>query len=53
MDNFFVRTFTKHPEGGKFDYEEFQEELNKNNIMITKIKRLGDIVVFGVGRKVL
>ena len=51
MDNFFVRTFTKHPKGGKFDYEEFKNELKKNNIRITNIKRLGDIAIFGVGRK--
>jgi ubiquinone/menaquinone biosynthesis C-methylase UbiE len=51
LDNFFVKTFTKHPEGGKFDYEEFKEELLRNNIVITNIKRFGNIAIFGVGRK--
>ncbi len=51
MDNFFVKTFTKHPEGGKFDYEEFRKELLKNNIGITKMKRFGNIAIFGVGKK--
>lgn len=51
LNNFFVRTFTEHPEGGKFDYEEFRDELLKNNIEIINMKRLGDIAIFGVGRK--
>jgi len=51
MDKFFVKTFTKHPEGGKFDYEEFKEELLRNDIRITNIKRLGNIAIFGVGEK--
>jgi ubiquinone/menaquinone biosynthesis C-methylase UbiE len=52
MNNFLVSSFTVHPEGGKFDYEEFRSELKKNNVHITNIKRLGDIAIFGVGRKV-
>lgn len=51
LNSFFVRIFTKHPESGKFDYEEFMDELLKNNIEIISLKRLGDIAVFGVGRK--
>lgn len=51
MDNLLVRIFTRHPEGGRFDYEEFKNELLKNNIRITNIKRLGNIAIFGVGKK--
>lgn len=51
LDNFFVKTFTKHPEGGKFDYEEFKEELLRNDIGITNTKRFGNIAIFGVGKK--
>ncbi len=51
MDNSLVRIFTAHPEGGKFDYEEFRDELLKDNIRITNIKRLGNIAVFGAGEK--
>lgn len=52
MNNFLVSAFTAHPEGGNFDYEEFGSELKKNNVRITNIKRLGDIAIFGAGRKV-
>lgn len=51
MNNFLISAFTAHPEGGKFDYEEFRSELKKNNVHITNIKRLGNIAIFGVGRK--
>lgn len=53
LNSFFVRIFTRHPEGGKFDYEEFMDELLKNNIKVINLKRLGDIAIFGVGRKKL
>lgn len=32
LRNFLVRFLTAHPEGGEFDYEEFKEELEANNI---------------------
>lgn len=51
LNSFFVRTFTKHPEGGRFDYEGFKDELLKNNIEIINMKCLGNIAIFGVGRK--
>ncbi|HAK88131.1 MAG TPA: methyltransferase type 11 [Nitrospiraceae bacterium] len=51
MDNFLVRSLTAHPEGGRFNYEEFKSELEKNNIAITGVKRLGNIAVFGAGKK--
>lgn len=51
MDNLLVGAFTRHPEGGRFDYEEFENELLKNNIEIINMKRLGNIAIFGVGRK--
>jgi len=40
-----------HPEGGRFSYEEFKSELEKNNILIINIKHLGKIAIFGVGKK--
>ncbi|MBI5188664.1 MAG: class I SAM-dependent methyltransferase [Nitrospirae bacterium] len=51
LRNFFVRTFTGHPSGGEFSFEEFREELNSMNIDIIKMKRIGNIAIFGVGRK--
>lgn len=51
MDNLLVRAFTRHPKGGRFDYEELEGELLKNNIRITGVKRLGNIAIFGTGKK--
>jgi len=48
---FFVRTFTRHPSGGEFNFEEFNRALNKVDIDIIKMKRIGNIAIFGVGRK--
>lgn len=56
----FMRYFTKdslfgviatHPLGGMFGFEEFKDELRKNNVDIINIKRFGNIAIFGVGRK--
>lgn len=51
INNFLISSFTAHPEGGKFDYEEFGSELKKNKVCITNRKRFGDIAIFGVGRQ--
>jgi len=56
----FVKFFIKgsvlsfiaeHPVGGIFSLEEFISELEKNNIEIKNLKRLGGIAVFGSGQK--
>jgi len=49
--NFLVKAFTEHPVGGQFDFVEFKEALEENNIDIINIKRLGNIAICGVGRK--
>ena len=51
MNNSLVSYFTAHPEGGRFNYEELEGELLKNNIGIINIKHLGNIAIFGVGEK--
>lgn len=51
LRNPLVRALTAHPEGGEFDYEEFKEELEANNIEIVNIRRIKDIAIFCVGRK--
>ncbi|MEW6675235.1 MAG: class I SAM-dependent methyltransferase [Nitrospirota bacterium] len=51
LNRFLVRTLTGHPEGGKFDFEEFKEELRDAGIDIIKMRRIGNIAIFGVGRK--
>ena len=51
LRNVFVRTFTDHPRGGEFDFEEFKDELKQNNIDIIDMKRIKDIAIFCVGRK--
>jgi ubiquinone/menaquinone biosynthesis C-methylase UbiE len=51
LRNFFVRTLTDHPRGGEFDFEEFKDELKKNNIDMVDMKRIKDIAMFCVGRK--
>ncbi|MHB8883321.1 MAG: class I SAM-dependent methyltransferase [Thermodesulfovibrionales bacterium] len=51
LKNILVRTLTAHPEGGEFDYEEFKIELAKNNIDMVNMKRIKDIAIFCVGRK--
>ena len=51
LRNFFVRTFTDHPRGGEFDFDEFKDELKQNNIDIVNMKRIKDIAIFCVGRK--
>jgi ubiquinone/menaquinone biosynthesis C-methylase UbiE len=56
----FVRLFLKggmfgaiaeHPAGGMFGFPEFKDELKKNGMDIIKLKRIGNIAIFGVGRK--
>ena len=56
----FTRHFTKdslfgvvatHPVGGMFGFEEFKDELRKNNVDIINIRHFGNIAIFGVGRK--
>lgn len=49
--NFLVKTFTSHPSGGEFDFEEFKSELENDNIYIINMKRIRNIAIFGVGRK--
>lgn len=51
LRNFLVRTLTDHPKGGEFDFEEFKNELKKNNIDMVNMKRIKDIAIFCVGRK--
>jgi len=51
LRNFLVRTLTDHPIGGEFDFEEFKDELKKNNIDMVNMKRIKDIAIFCVGRK--
>ena len=40
-----------HPTGGMFSFDEFKDELRKNNVDIINIKHFGNIAIFGVGRK--
>lgn len=40
-----------HPAGGMFGFEEFKDELRKNNVDIINIKHFGNIAIFGAGRK--
>lgn len=40
-----------HPLGGMFSFDEFKDELRKNNVDIINIKHFGNIAIFGVGRK--
>ena len=51
LRNVLVRTLTDHPRGGEFDFEEFTAELKQNNIDIVNMKRIKDIAIFCVGRK--
>ena len=51
LRNFLVRTLTEHPKGGEFDFEEFKNELKKNNIDMVNMKRIKDIAIFCVGMK--
>lgn len=51
LRNILVRTLTDHPIGGEFDFEEFKNELKKNNIDMVNMKRIKDIAIFCVGRK--
>ena len=51
LRNFLVRTLTDHPRGGEFDFEEFKNELKKNNIDMVNMKRIKDIAIFCVGMK--
>lgn len=46
-----IKTLTVHPEGGMFNANEFIEELKGNGIDIIKMRRIDNIVIFGVGRK--
>ena len=54
--SFFIKgslfsRIASHPEGGMFSYEEFRDELKNTGIDIINLKRLGNIAIFGVGRK--
>ena len=40
-----------HPTGGMFSFDEFKDELRKNNVDIISIRHFGNIAIFGVGRK--
>lgn len=51
LRNFIVRSFTAHPRGGEFDFEEFKDELENDNIEIISIKCIGHSAILGVGRK--
>ncbi len=51
LRNFLVRTLTDHPKGGEFVFEEFKNELKKNNIDMVNMKLIKDIAIFCVGRK--
>lgn len=51
MRNPLTRVFAPHPRGGEFSREEFEDELRLNEIEITHIMRIGNIAVFGVGKK--
>ena len=51
LRNIIVRTLTDHPRGGEFDFEEFKDELDQNNIDIVNMKSIKDIAMFCVGRK--
>jgi SAM-dependent methyltransferase len=51
LRNVFVRLCTRHPAGGEFDFEEFKAGLEENQIETSRVRRLGRICVFGVGRK--
>lgn len=51
LRNLLVRTLTAHPEGGEFDFDEFKNELERNNISISDMKRIKNIAIFCVGRK--
>jgi len=49
--NVLTKVFAPHPGGGEFDLTEFKRELDNHNIDIIKMRRAGQIAVFGVGRK--
>jgi ubiquinone/menaquinone biosynthesis C-methylase UbiE len=52
LRNMLVRTLTDHPQGGEFDYDDFKNELEKNNIQISNMRKIKDIAIFAVGRKI-
>ncbi|MDI6744513.1 MAG: class I SAM-dependent methyltransferase [Thermodesulfovibrionales bacterium] len=54
--SFFIKgslfsRIASHPEGGMFSYDEFRNGLKDAGIDIINLKRLGNIAIFGVGRK--
>ncbi|HXY55223.1 MAG TPA: class I SAM-dependent methyltransferase [Nitrospirota bacterium] len=49
--NILTKIFTPHPGGGEFDFTEFKKELGNCNIDIIKVRSVGQIAVFGVGKK--
>jgi ubiquinone/menaquinone biosynthesis C-methylase UbiE len=51
LRNVFTRMFAPHPRGGEFDFAEFKQELDSDNIDIIKVRNAGHIAIFGVGRK--
>ncbi len=51
LRNLFTRMFAPHPRGGEFNFEEFQHELKSNNMEIINIKRVRNLAIFGVGRR--
>lgn len=51
LRNFVTRLFAQHPRGGEFDYAEFVNELKLNHLDLVHVKQIGNIAIFGVGRK--
>ena len=49
--NLIVRSFTAYPRGGEFDFEEFKDELENDNIDIIGMKCISNSVTFSSGRK--
>ncbi len=49
--NILTKIFAPHPKGGEFDFAEFKQELDSDNIDIIKVRNASHIAIFGVGRK--
>ena len=49
--NILAKKITPHPGGGEFDFAEFKQELDNRNIDIIKVRSVGQLAVFGVGKK--
>ncbi|MEW6410074.1 MAG: class I SAM-dependent methyltransferase, partial [Nitrospirota bacterium] len=52
LRNFFVKTFTVHPEGGEIDLKEFKKVLKDRGIEIIRMISIGNLAIMGMGRKV-